>query len=169
MSCANCDESSWTQPEKKNTTFSTHRSTDYRKVPIAKMVTDSNNEHKNNKDDEIIWKGSDVIVQGIVSLPSVQEHLTQTAWQGTDMTWERFLGQAENGDNNKNNTDWTAFTNEKLAPLLYPNICRTLADSYTAFGYVNHADSPFTWMQKQSIRTLGSLAMYLAASRVKST
>jgi len=42
-----------------------------------------------------------------------------------------------------------------------------LGDSYDAFGYVNNVDS-FTTLQKTSIRWMGSLAMYFAASKIKS-
>jgi microsomal prostaglandin-E synthase 2 len=67
----------------------------------------------------------------------------------------------------KESKRWQDFCNEQLAPLLYPNMCRTWSDSYTAFGYINNHPQ-FSWLQKVSIRYLGSLAMYLAASRVKS-
>ena len=107
--------------------------------------------------DEQVWKGSDVITQGILSLDVAQQNL-QKRWQGTDMTMDRFRFDGD---------QWVSFANDKLAALLYPNICRTVGDSYVAFGYVNHVDS-FSWVQKQSIRALGSLAMYMAASRVKS-
>ena len=124
------------------------RSSDYRKVPIATTTTDNNQK---------VWKGSDVITEGILSLKVAQKNL-QEKWQGSDMTMDQFR---------KDDDQWIAFTNDKLAALLYPNICPTLGDSYVAFGYVNNVDS-FSWMQKQSIRVLGSLAMYMAASRVKS-
>ncbi len=62
---------------------------------------------------------------------------------------------------------WTKFATDELASLLYPNICRTLSDSYLAFTYVETTDS-FGILEKLSIRGLGSLAMYMAASRVKS-
>ena len=106
--------------------------------------------------DEQVWKGSDLITEGVLSLEAAQTNLNER-WQGTDMTMEKFRDAAE----------WVSFTNDKLAALLYPNICRTVADSYTAFGYVNHVKE-FSWFQKQSIRALGSLAMYMAASKVKS-
>jgi hypothetical protein len=71
-------------------------------------------------------------------------------------------------DFRRDDAEWIAFTNDRLASLLYPNICRTLGDSYTAFGYVDKVPQ-FGFWQRQSIRALGSVAMYLAASRVKST
>jgi hypothetical protein len=62
---------------------------------------------------------------------------------------------------------WQAFCESDLAPLLYPNMCSTLNDSYRAFSYVE--DQPqWSALQKLSIRSVGSIAMYMAASRVKS-
>eukprot|EP00977_Amphora_coffeiformis_P001114 scaffold227_cov165-Amphora_coffeaeformis.AAC.27 len=119
-------------------------SADYRKVPIATY-------------DDQVWKGSDVITQGILSVDTVQNNLTKK-WHGTDMTLDHFQN---------NDQSWVTFTNDKLAALLYPNICSNYTDSYAAFGYVDQVDS-FGWLQKQSIRVIGALAMYMAASRVKS-
>jgi len=62
---------------------------------------------------------------------------------------------------------WVDFSTNDLAPLLYPNICRTLTDSYAAFGYVDRVDK-FSALDRFAIRFLGSLAMYMAASNVKS-
>lgn len=62
--------------------------------------------------------------------------------------------------------EWVTFANDELASLLYPNICRTIGDSYEAFAYVNQV-SNFSFIQKIMIRGLGSLAMYVAAARVK--
>jgi microsomal prostaglandin-E synthase 2 len=62
---------------------------------------------------------------------------------------------------------WQEFATQELAPLLYPNMCGTLRDAYQAFQYVN--DLPqFGVVQKMAIKSIGSLAMYAAASRVKS-
>lgn len=97
-----------------------------------------------------------------------QENLAKR-WNDTDMTMAHFSGSSnKDNDEKRSSQDWTAFTNDKLAALLYPNICRTLSDSYAAFGYVDKVES-FGWLEKQSVRVLGSLAMYMAASRVKST
>lgn len=61
---------------------------------------------------------------------------------------------------------WTAFANDELAALLYPNICKTWSDSYRAFAYVNNVPA-FSTLDKLFIRGIGSLAMYLAASKIK--
>lgn len=62
---------------------------------------------------------------------------------------------------------WTNFAKEELAPLLYPNLCSSLSNSYKAFEYVHSVDS-FSTLQKYSIQSVGSLAMYMAASKIKS-
>ena len=62
---------------------------------------------------------------------------------------------------------WTTFAREDLAPLLYPNLCNTLGNSFRAFGYVHRSDSPFSLGQRLAIQWIGSLAMYLAASKIK--
>lgn len=62
---------------------------------------------------------------------------------------------------------WVAFANDQLAPILYPNLCSTLSNSYRAFGYV-HNVSDFSIPQRYLIQSLGSLAMYFAASKIKS-
>lgn len=121
-------------------------STDYRKVPIARQGNQ-------------IWRGSDDIAEGILSLDAVQSNLA-AKWQGTDMTMTNFR--------NAETDSWVSFTNDKLAALLYPNICSSYSDSYAAFGYVRDVGS-FSWVQKQSIRAIGAMAMYMAASKVKST
>jgi len=61
---------------------------------------------------------------------------------------------------------WVAFANDQLAPILYPNLCSTLSNSYRAFGYV-HNVSDFSIPQRYLIQSLGSLAMYFAASKIK--
>lgn len=123
-----------------------HRSKDYKKVPIAKL-------------DEKPLLGSDVIVETLLRQPFVQEKL-EKKWEGSSTNMQEF---AESDRSQK----WTKFATDELASLLYPNICRTLGDSYRAFAYVEMTDS-FGTLEKLSIRGLGSLAMYMAASRVKS-
>ncbi len=62
---------------------------------------------------------------------------------------------------------WQDFAQKKLAPLLYPNICRTLGDSFRAFDYVHLGPNTFSMAQRYSIQYLGSIAMYFAASKIK--
>lgn len=115
---------------------------EYRKVPIAIV----NSEQVN---------GSDAIVDVLLQNHTVEE--TILAKSPTLKDWDAFTGPSQ---------AWVEFANNDLAALIYPNICATLGDSYAAFGYVNEVDT-FSMMQKVSIRTIGSLAMYMAASRIK--
>jgi microsomal prostaglandin-E synthase 2 len=62
---------------------------------------------------------------------------------------------------------WTKYASDELAPLLYPNLCNTITNSYQAFDYVHQVNS-FSTVQRYSIQSIGSLAMYFAASKIKS-
>lgn len=62
---------------------------------------------------------------------------------------------------------WQDFARNRLATLLYPNICRTLGDSFRAFNYVHSGANSFSALQKYSVQYVGSLAMYFAASKIK--
>ncbi len=133
---------------------------DYRKVPIAII-------------DEEQINGSDKIIDALLNLPYVQQYL-QNRWNEgneehdnngdenatTAMTMQQF-------HNSENSQKWMKYAADDLAALLYPNICGTLGDSYDAFRYVHDVES-FTTGQRMSIQLLGSLAMYFAASKVKS-
>lgn len=130
----------------RRTCCASRRSKDYKKVPIIKF------------DDKPLL-GSDVILEHLLQQPFVQDKL-EKKWEGSDTNMEEF---AKSDLSQK----WTKFATEELASLLYPNICRSLGDSYRAFAYVETTDS-FGTLEKLSIRGLGSLAMYMAASRVKS-
>ena len=123
------------------------RSKDYRKVPIAKI-------------DDQPYFGSDAIVDGLLQDTAVQDRVSARL-QTSSLDLESFaLGQSAQ--------EWRAFAVDDLAPLLYPNMCRTLGDAYRAFGYINHYHEQFSALQRLGIRSIGSLAMYMAASRVKS-
>jgi len=119
-------------------------SKDYRKVPIATI-------------DETPVFGSDKIVNGLLENDAVRKRL-EMKW-GNNLTMNDFASS-------DSAVEWIAFAKDELAPLLYPNMCRTLSDAYAAFDYVNHQSS-FSPIQRIAIRSIGSLAMYLAASRVK--
>ncbi|KAL7448900.1 hypothetical protein ACHAWC_001018, partial [Mediolabrus comicus] len=134
-------------------------SADYRKVPIAII-------------DEEQINGSDKIIDTLLNLPYVQQYLQRR--------WNEEEQRQKNGDenattamtmqqfhNSENSQKWMKYASDDLAALLYPNICGTLGDSYDAFRYVHDVDS-FTTGQRMSIQLLGSLAMYFAASKVKS-
>ena len=117
---------------------------DYRKVPIAII-------------DEQQVNGSDAIVDILLQNQMVQESILAKSSNLKD--WDNFLLPSQ---------AWVEFANNDLAALMYPNICASLPDSYMAFGYVTEVDAFSAW-QKFSIRTVGSLAMYMAASRIKGT
>ena len=123
--------------------------TDYRKVPIALI-------------DQQQVNGSDEIVQSLLENQRVQEKLKLDKWKDTGMTLDLFQG---NDDDNQRK--WMQFARERVATTLYPNICRTMGDSYESFGYVNDVSS-WSTLQKMYVRTIGSFAMYMAASRIKS-
>jgi len=61
---------------------------------------------------------------------------------------------------------WTNYAKDDLAPLLYPNLCNTIPNSFQAFGYV-HDVNTFSMVERISIQSLGSIAMYFAASKIK--
>jgi microsomal prostaglandin-E synthase 2 len=117
---------------------------DYRMVPIAII------------DDKQV-NGSDEIMTTLLEHPFVVASL-ESKWN--TMSLDEFTS-------NPSAVRWSKYANDDLAPLLYPNICRSLSDSYAAFSYVNNVDT-FSSLQKLSIRSIGSLAMYFAASKIKS-
>jgi microsomal prostaglandin-E synthase 2 len=118
-------------------------SKDYKKVPIAKL-------------DGTSLLGSDEIMKGILEDSRIASNL--------EKRWDRRMTMAR--FQHKDTKKWTDFANDELSSLLYPNICRTVGDAYAAFGYVNEVES-FSPFQRVAIRSIGSLAMYFAASRVK--
>ena len=131
---------------------------DYRKVPIAKI------------DGEAI-KGSEEICDALLSHPHVLAAL-ESRWRSEALTFNTENDKAapmsmEVFKSSDSARKWSEFAHEELASLLYPNICRSLGDSYRAFGYVNDVRD-FSPLQKVSIRAIGSLAMYFAASKIKS-
>eukprot|EP00804_Cyclotella_cryptica_P016640 CCRYP_001956-RC/>CCRYP_001956-RC protein AED:0.25 eAED:0.25 QI:729/0.5/0.33/1/0.5/0.66/3/0/211 len=110
--------------------------------------------------------GSEEIIHAILDSPYVSDVLSKR-WdtdKGDDQTPVMTMEQFKKSENARR---WFRFAADDLAALLYPNICGTLSDSYDAFSYVKEVGS-FTSLQKVSIQYLGALAMYLAASKVKS-
>ena len=90
--------------------------------------------------------GSDSVIQGIIT---ANPNLDNAEFNGTD------------------SQRWQDFCNNELAPLLYPNMSGSWKEAYQAFGYV-HEQPEFSSLQRVAIQTVGSFAMYMAASRVKS-
>jgi hypothetical protein len=122
------------------------RSKDYRKVPIVTV-------------DDAQINGSDEIIDGLLKQPAITAKLEER--------WDDGIMNLADFATSESATKWIKYANDDLASLLYPNICRTLSDSYGAFEYVNSVDT-FSPLQRVTIRGLGSLAMYFAASKIKS-
>jgi microsomal prostaglandin-E synthase 2 len=120
------------------------RTKEYRKVPIAML------------DDQQL-NGSDQIVEGLLKHPRILKHpMERRNHHDGPRIFQWRIG---------NPVD--AFAKQDLTPLLYPNMYNTLGNSYRAFGYVHGVDS-FSTTQKMLIQTIGSFAMYMAASKIKS-
>ena len=62
--------------------------------------------------------------------------------------------------------EWTEWSEKKLAVMLYPNITRTMDESWECFSY---ADNVETWSKFQQIlvRVVGTVAMSLANGKIK--
>lgn len=104
-------------------------------------------------------------------VPIVQQQ-DGSQWNGTEEILEHFAAAADSSSNSStfanspSSLKWTDFARNKLAPLLYPNLCSTLSNSFRAFEYV-HQEPSFSTLQRYSIQYVGSLAMYFAASKIK--
>lgn len=122
----------------------------YKKVPIALIDGDQIN-------------GSEKILESILDSPHVQKILEKRWASDENNNNKMTMQQFQNSDKAQK---WIKFAIDDLAALLYPNICGSLSDSYYAFGYVKNVD---TWsgLQKMSIQSLGAVAMYFAAGKVK--
>ena len=136
--------------------FFINRSGSYRKVPIAKI-----DDVQINGSNEIVTEllKNDQILSKLESKWNMQENKSYNASKPI-MTIDSF-------NDVSSITKWNDFADNQLASILYPNLCRSLKDSYNAFGYVNNVQE-FSTLQKISIQTIGSFAMYMAASKIKS-
>ena len=62
--------------------------------------------------------------------------------------------------------EWAAWSDTKLAVLLFPNITRSWGEAYQAFGYV--MDVPhFSLVDKWSNQLIGAFAMWMAQGKIK--
>mmetsp|Transcript_22547 Transcript_22547/g.28446 ORF Transcript_22547/g.28446 Transcript_22547/m.28446 type:complete len:316 (-) Transcript_22547:52-999(-) len=123
----------------------------YKKVPIAKI---ENGQVNGSTDiNQALLKNDFVIHQ-------LEKKWMNTTTNNESMSMEQFVSSEES-------VHWSQFAKDKLAPILYPNICRSLSESYQAFEYVRDVEN-FTGVQKIMIRGIGSFAMYIAASKIKS-
>ena len=62
--------------------------------------------------------------------------------------------------------EWSDWADKKLAVMLYPNITRTMSESWECFGYIDNVE---TWNMPLRIATksLGSFAMSFANGKIK--
>ena len=136
------------------------RSGSYRKVPIAVIEGQQIN-------------GSDEIVSTLFNKDFVKEALEKKWKQTPDMTLSRFINgtsstSVSSSDKPTTVQYWTTEFSNDLAAILYPNIAATWSDSYQMFRYVDEKPNSFSYMDKFLIRNIGSLAMTMAASKIKS-
>jgi hypothetical protein len=110
-----------------------HYKDQYTKVPIAEM-------------DGTPVFGSDQIIQQLFL--SLQQNNNNSSKNNNNNKEERLIVVKED--------PWVDFAVHRLAVLLYPNLCRTLADSYRAFDYVHRVPS-FGPVQRILIQSVGSL------------
>ena len=61
---------------------------------------------------------------------------------------------------------WLDFVDRELAVLLFPNITRSMLESWEAFGYINEVPH-FNPLQKIVLRVSGALAMRVANGKIK--
>lgn len=115
--------------------------------------------------DEGQVNGSDEIIDSILDSPHVQKIL-EARWAEEYINDDKNRMNMQQFQKSKNAQKWIHFARDDLAGLLYPNICGSLSDSYEAFDYVKNVDSFSNW-QKISIQSLGAVAMYFAASKIK--
>jgi len=90
---------------------------------------------------------------------------------GSESIIAYFEKQGDKGNSSdnisSNGNELDSYARNTLAPLLYPNLCESLSSSFNAFNYVHTTPNNFTPLQRYSIQVVGSVAMYLAASKVK--
>ena len=167
----------------------------YRKVPILTITTTSSTTSITTStasdDDEsteasataerlspkqLQYNGSDdIMLQGLLQQESIISSLEGKQWKvnsgdgtGTNKTaTSASMMTVDEFTSSPSSIKWTEYANDELAPLLYPNLCNTLGNSYQAFNYVKDVKH-FTSFQRFSIQAIGSIAMYMAASKVKS-
>jgi glutaredoxin len=132
----------------------------YTKVPILTIAPVAAQNHEDEDDVQPIMDSAK-IVQGLLEMEEVQTQLHTLRWNDSDWNLEKF----QNGPRTQFVIDLAV---NDLAAVLYPNMCRSFADSYRAFHYV-HSVPSFAPIQRILIQTIGSVAMYMAATRVKST
>jgi glutaredoxin len=164
-------------------------SKDYRKVPIATFrfttvgsaaaavppsTTSKANDAVETTTSNTIFGSDEIIHHLLTEYPwirhQLEQHWAQQQQQSSDsisssgtlMTYDQFL-------NHDSARVWTTFATNELAVWLYPNMCRTYRDSYTAFQYIHDPTLPYSIFQRYMIQYVGALAMTFAAGKIKST
>lgn len=66
----------------------------------------------------------------------------------------------------KDTAEWSEWADKKLAVMLYPNITRSMTESWECFGYIDNVE---TWNLplRVATKTLGSFAMSFANGKIK--
>jgi arsenate reductase-like glutaredoxin family protein len=143
-------------------------SKDYRKVPIATIIGTTTNNYCDDDDDNSATNETNQLQEQLNGSHDIVQALLPQRIATTTTTTTSSTTAASINATSESAQKWTTFATDDLAPLLYPNLCNTLGNSYRAFGYVHSVDS-FSAFQRISIQSLGSVAMYLAANSIKST
>jgi len=61
---------------------------------------------------------------------------------------------------------WTEWSDTKFAPMVYPNITRSIRECYDTLGYVDQV-TEWGFVERQVVRTAGALGMGLAHGKIK--
>lgn len=118
-------------------------------------------------DGEVVC-GSDVIMSNLLQRSDMIALLTER-WEGPSNTVSNTPSRMDMTTfTNSNAQEWTKYSVDELASLLYPNMCRNLSDSYQAFSYVDTVPAFGGRLNRMAIKGIGSVAMYMAAGRIKS-
>jgi microsomal prostaglandin-E synthase 2 len=125
-------------------------SKDYRKVPISMSCIPQLFQQL------LVLKDSEQVNDSSNILESVISDLTRSGALPNDF---------------KDSTDtevgkWLQFVDKELAILLFPNITRSMLESWEAFGYINEVPH-FNPFQKLVLRVSGAMAMRLANGKIK--
>jgi glutaredoxin len=109
--------------------------------------------------------GSDQIIQHLLLSSAANDYNNNDALKS--------LRLLDNSDDAavavESNDPWVDFAVKKLAVLLYPNMCRTIGDSFRAFAYVHNvepAKSSFGLVQRMLIQSIGSVVRTKITKRV---
>lgn len=125
-------------------------SKDYRKVPIRMYRLFNHLIH------HLVMRGSTQINDSSAILESLVSEMKLSG-----MLSDKFKDSSD-AEINK----WLNFVDKELAVLLFPNITRSMLESWEAFGYINEVPH-FNPLQKIVLRISGALAMRAANGKIK--